>query len=75
MALRLFAVAGVLFMALGVVGFVHPEIRLPGSTREMNVGSKTFSIETHRVYLISRSVSGLLLVGGAMMIFFSTRRG
>lgn len=74
MTLKLFAVAGALFVLLGMAGFLHPEIKMAESQRDMVVGEKTITVETQRVYLISKPVSALLLFGGAMMIFLSTRK-
>jgi hypothetical protein len=68
-----FAIFGILFIALGIAGFVHPRILMPGKQNDVQVGGQQMIVETRRVIEIPAFLSGFFILAGGALIFLSGR--
>ena len=62
---------GVLFVALGIAGLVHPNVVMPAKKHEIEIAGKKVIMETRRVVEIPRILGVLLLVAGGAILFLS----
>jgi hypothetical protein len=60
---------GILFLALGIGGLVHPNIVMPGKKQELQIAGQKVIMETRRVVAVP-PVLGVLLIlaGGAALV-------
>lgn len=68
-----FAIFGILFIVLGIAGFVHPRILMPGKQNSVQVGGQEMIVETRRVIDIPAFLSGFFILAGGALIFLSRR--
>jgi len=71
---RTFAIAGTLFVLLGLAGFVHPRILMPGKQDDVRVGDQRMIVETRRVVTIPPILSGFFVLAGGGLLFVSARQ-
>jgi hypothetical protein len=72
---KTFAIAGALFVLLGIAGFVHPRILMPGKQEDVRVGEQRMIVETRRVVTIPPILSGFLVLAGGGLLSLSARQG
>jgi hypothetical protein len=65
---------GMLLLALGLTGLVHPEIKLPAKHEELQIGQTKVPIETRRIVTVPPVVGGLFIVCGAGLVFLGARK-
>jgi hypothetical protein len=67
--------AGGLFVAMGIAGFVHPRILMPAKTDVTNRGDQKVIIETRRIVRVPplMSVCALVAGGGLILLSFEKR--
>jgi len=63
--------AGGLFVAIGIAGFVHPRVMMPAKTDVTNNGDQKVIIETRRIVRIPGLMSACALLAGGGLIFLS----
>jgi hypothetical protein len=63
--------AGALFVALGIAGFVHPRVLMPAKTDVTSHDGEKVIIETRRIVRIPVLMSACALFAGAGLIFLS----
>jgi hypothetical protein len=68
-----FAIFGILFIALGIAGFVHPRILMPWKQKDVQVGGQQMIVQTRRVIEIPAFLSGFFILAGGALIFLSAR--
>jgi hypothetical protein len=74
MKFNLLAVFGILFLALGIAGLVHPEIKMPAKHEELQIGQTKVPIETRRIVAVPPVVGCLIMVCGAGLVFLAMRK-
>ena len=70
---KTFVIPGILFVVLGIAGFVHPRILMPGRQDDLQVGGQRMIVETRRVVEIPGFLSGFLVLAGGGLIFIGGR--
>jgi hypothetical protein len=70
-----FAIAGMLFVVLGIAALVHPRILMPGKQGDVQVRGQRMIVETRRVVTIPPILSGFFVLAGGGLIFLSVRQG
>jgi hypothetical protein len=74
MASRTFAIVGTLFLLLGLAALIHPRIEMPAHKTEVEINSHKVLLETTRIVTIPWIVGGVFALGGAAVIFLSTKK-
>jgi hypothetical protein len=69
-----FAALGILFVVLAAVALVHPQFLMPGEKHEVEIASQKVIMETRRVIVIPRVMSGCLVLAGGLLIYAGFRR-
>lgn len=69
-----FVAVGILFVVLAAVALVHPQFLMPGEKHEVKIGSQEVIMETRRVVIIPRVLSGCLVLAGGFLIYAGFRR-
>lgn len=69
-----FAIAGALFVVLGIAGLVHPRILMPGKQDDVRVGDQRMIVKTRRVVTIPPILGGFFVLAGGCLIFLSARQ-
>ena len=62
---------GVLFIALGIAGLVHPNVVMPGKKQELEIAGNKVIMETRRVVELPKILGVLLVVAGGAILFLS----
>ena len=62
---------GVLFVVLGIVGLVHPNVVMPAKKQEIEIAGSRVIMETRRVVEIPKILGVLLVVAGGAALFLS----
>ena len=65
------ATFGVIFIALGIAGLLHPNIVMPAKKQYLTIAGTQVITETHRVVNIPTVLGVLLIVGGAAAAILS----
>jgi hypothetical protein len=69
------AIVGLLIVIAGIAGLFHPQLMLPGKSREVDIGNNNKAIITqHRVLEFPKPFCIILIVCGAMQIYLVRRR-
>ena len=73
MKAKLFATAGAIVILLGVAGLVHPNIKMPAKTEELQIQGQKVVLRTQRIVTLPRPLSGLVILGGVgiVLLLFS----
>ena len=69
-----FVALGILFVVLAAVTLVHPQFLMPGEKHAVQIGSQEVIMETRRVIVIPRVLSGCLVLAGGILIYAGFRR-
>ena len=62
---------GVLFIALGIAGLVHPNVVMPAKKQELEIAGNKVIMETRRVVEVPKILGMLLVVAGGAILFLS----
>lgn len=62
---------GILFLALGIGGLVHPNIVMPGKKQELQISGQKVIMETRRVVTVPGVLGVLLILAGGAALFLS----
>ncbi|MGH9692170.1 MAG: hypothetical protein ACRD4C_14025 [Candidatus Acidiferrales bacterium] len=71
---RVWLVSGIVLILLGIGALIRPNIEMPAKREEVHIQQQRVLIETRRIVSVPRLLSGLLILGGAGLIFLGTRR-
>jgi len=74
MKIHPFTVFGVLLIALGIGGLVHPNLSIHSKKDEVQIGSTKAIIETQHIVQIPAIFSGVLILSGGLLLFLGTRQ-
>jgi hypothetical protein len=69
MKFNIFAIVGVVVIALGIAGLVHPRVVMPSSHREVEIGKRKVIMETRRIVDVPPILGGVIILCGAGMVF------
>jgi hypothetical protein len=69
-----YVIMGILFIALGIAGLVHPNVSMPSKKSEIEIAGTKTIMETTRIIQIPKVFAVLLLVAGGSFIFLSTAK-
>jgi hypothetical protein len=67
-------IVGVLLILLGLILFVSPEVRYSSKENIAHTGSLEIAAKRHKVIVIPRPVSFLIVGAGVILIGFASRR-
>ncbi len=67
------AFVGILLVAAGVAGMIHPQVGMPSHKQEIQVAQGKAIIETQRIITFPRPFSALLIFAGALQVFLTCR--
>ena len=62
---------GILFLALGIGGLVHPNIVMPGKKQELQIAGQKVIMETRHVVTVPGVLGVLLILAGGAALFLS----
>ncbi|MGH9744927.1 MAG: hypothetical protein ACRD59_02300 [Candidatus Acidiferrales bacterium] len=65
------ALVGLLLVALGIAGLVHPNVVMPGHKQELQIAGSKVIMETRRVITIPGVLGVLIIVAGAAAVLLS----
>jgi hypothetical protein len=68
---NLLVIFGILFLALGIGGLVHPNIVMPGKKQELQIAGQKVIMETRRVVTVPGMLGVLLILAGGAALFLS----
>jgi multidrug transporter EmrE-like cation transporter len=68
------AIVGLLIVIAGIAGLFHPQLMLPGQSREIQIGNQKAIITQHRVLEFPKAFCIILIVCGAVQIYLVRRR-
>jgi hypothetical protein len=68
------AIVGVLLILAGIAALIHPQVMLPASDREIQIGNNKAIISTRRVIAFPMPFSIILILCGAAQIYLVRRR-
>ena len=74
MKIHPFLMFGVLLIALGIGGLVHPNLSIHSKKDEVQIGPTKTIIETQRIVQIPAIFSGVLILLGGLLVFLGTRQ-
>lgn len=74
MKIHPFLLFGVLLMALGIAGLVHPNLSIHSKKDEVQIGSTKAIIETQHIVQIPTIFSGVLILLGGLLVFLGARQ-
>ena len=74
MKMNFLTIVGALVIGLGIAALVHPRMMMPGSHREVDIGSKKVIMETHRIVEIPPVLGGLIIICGAGIMFLGVQK-
>ena len=64
-------ICGILLLALGIGGLVHPNIVMPGKKQELEIAGQKVIMETRRVVTVPGVLGVLLILAGGAALFLS----
>ena len=67
------AIVGILLMAAGIAALIHPQVAMPATRQEVEVGTGKAIIETRRIVTFPWPFSALLIVAGAGQAFLTCK--
>jgi hypothetical protein len=67
------AIVGILLLAAGVAGMIHPQVAMPSHKQEIQIAQGKAIIETRRIVTFPRPFSALLIFAGALQVFVTCR--
>lgn len=65
---------GLLLIIGGIAALFHPQLMLPGKSREVEIGNQKAIITQHRVLEFPKAFCIVLIACGAIQIFLVRRR-
>jgi hypothetical protein len=65
------ALVGILLVALGIAGLVHPNVVMPGKKQELQIAGTKVIMETRRVIAIPVILGILVIVAGSAAVVLS----
>lgn len=65
---------GLLIIVLGIVALIHPNFSRSEKQDVVQVGALRATVETRRVFVIPRLLSGLVVVTGAWLVFAGSKK-
>jgi hypothetical protein len=65
------AILGVLLIALGIGGLVHPNVVMPGKKQEIQIAGSKVIMETRRVITIPGVLGALVILAGGAAVLLS----
>jgi hypothetical protein len=74
MKIHPFLMLGVLLIALGIGGLVHPNLSIHSKKDEVQIGSTKAIIETQHIVQIPAILSGVLVLFGGLLVFLGARQ-
>jgi hypothetical protein len=74
MKFNIFAIVGVVVIALGIAALIHPRVVMPSSHREVEIGNRKVIMETRRIVDVPPIFGGLIILCGAGMVFLGAQR-
>ncbi len=74
MKIHPFLTFGVLLLALGIGGLVHPNLSIHSKKDEVQIGSTKTIIETQQIVQIPEIFSGVLILFGGVLVFLGARQ-
>jgi hypothetical protein len=74
MKITLYTAFGVLFIVLGTIALVRPNLTLAGKKDQVMIGNQKVLIETSRVISIPRVASATEVALGIGLLFFGSRK-
>jgi len=74
MKIHPFLLFGLLLIALGIGGLVHPNLSIHSKKDEVQIGSTKTVIETQHIVQIPAIFSGVLILAGGLLAFLGARQ-
>jgi len=65
------AIFGVLFLALGIGGLVHPNIVMPAKKQNLEIAGNKVIMETRRIITVPTVLGVLLVIAGGAALLLS----
>ena len=71
MKINSLALLGLLLVALGIAGLVHPNVVMPGHKQELQIAGSKVIMETRRVITIPGVLGVLVILAGGAAVLLS----